>query len=196
MGGILTTRCFRRISTLGATTVPLVPFFKAPPATLIDFRAPPAILAGLKAPPVVLTDLRADDTAWRGGAAAGVGATGEGDLDLAFDATVDGPAAASESLSESEESKSDDDEPGAVGRRFGFQSACLDLFLPFIEVFDEAAAAWAVESVSSMTCSVAFPFPLPRTSSSLLLSLPSPCLFLSLSIPFLTTRSSRPSFLS
>jgi hypothetical protein len=154
------------------------------------------VLTDFKAPPGVLTDLRADDTAWRGGAAAGVGASGEGDLDLAFVATVDGPAWASESLSESEESKSDDDEPGAVGRRFGFQSACLDFFLPFIEAFDDAAAAWAVGSVSSMTCSVAFPFPLPRTSSSLLLSSPSPCLFLSRSIPFLTTRSSRPSFLS
>jgi hypothetical protein len=107
----------------------------------MDLSAPPAVPTGFNAPPGVLTDLRADDTAWRGGAAAGVGATGKDDLDLAFGATVEGPASASESLSESEESKSDDDEPGAVGRRFGFQSACLDFFLPFVEAFDEAAAA-------------------------------------------------------
>jgi len=193
---ILTTRCFRRISTLGATTVPFDPFFKAPPATLTDLRAPPAVLAGFKAPPGVLTDLRADDTAWRGGAAADVSAAGDGDLDLAFVGTVDGPGSASESLSESEESKSDDDEPGAVGRRFGFQSACLDFFFPLVTVFEELTAAWSEIIVSSMICSLALPFPLPRTSSSLLLSLPSPCLFLSRSMPFLTTLSSRPSFLS
>jgi len=61
--GLLTTRCFRRISTLGAMTFPFVPFFKAPPATLAVFRAAPAVPTGFRAPAGVLTDLRADDTA-------------------------------------------------------------------------------------------------------------------------------------
>lgn len=125
-----------------------------------------------------------------------MGATGDGDLLLTLGLTEDGPASTSESLSESEESKSDDDEPGAVGSKFGFQSACLDFFLLFVAAFDGTVAAWSTATVSSTISSLAFPFPLPLTSSSLLLSPESPCLFLNRSIPFRTTRSSRPSFLS
>lgn len=67
---------------------------------------------------------------------------GDGDLDLMTGLTVDGPASTSESFSESEESKSDEDDPGAVGRRLGFQSACFeDFFFPFDVAFEVGIAA-------------------------------------------------------
>jgi len=53
----------------------------------------------------------------------------EGGFGITLDLTVDGPASGSESLSESEESNSEDDDSGAVGSRLGFQSVCLDFLL-------------------------------------------------------------------
>jgi hypothetical protein len=177
----LTCRCLRRTSIRGATTVPFVPFFKAPPAT-------------------VVTDFNADATDCLTGIDTGALTSGEGVLDLELSSTIDGPASGSVSFSESEESNSDDEASGCVDRRFGFQSACFDdfFFFPFVgpPAGTALVASPGAETVSSMICSFAFPLPFPRTSSSLLLSLPSPCFFLSLSIPFLTTRSSRPSSLS